>query len=370
MASPYNPLSLPPQHLAQDLVGFVAHISKANRALARYDGLLEGLINPQVMLSPLLMKEAELSSKIEGTIATANEVYQQQAGVIFEPEKQADIHEIVNYRRTLRIASEQVDKTTPLTLHLIRQMHSELMQGVRGQKKNPGKFRTTQNWIGEKGCSIDEAIYIPPAPVTLQDHLDSLNQFLSYEASDIDPVSEAALVHAQFELIHPFDDGNGRIGRLLIPLFLAQRGVLSSPSFYISRYLESNRDEYYFRLNRISENGEWQLWIAFFLDAVISQAERNANLIRRIAELYESTKHRIATLLHSDQSIFIADFLFDTPVFRATDLHQRLNIQRQRAAKYLRAMKKHEILTEVRAASGKRAAMFSFEALWNITDRQ
>lgn len=357
----------PPEHI--ELGKIVALIGKANASLSRYDGLLESLVNPEVLLSPLVMKEAELSSRIEGTIATANEVYQQQAGEKFAPEKTADIQEILNYRSTLRTAGLLLGKN-PISLHLLRQMHESLMQGVRGNDKNPGKFRDTQNWIGPRGCSIEKATYVPPAPYILQDVLDQFVEYANLTDDTLDPIVQTAIIHAQFELIHPFDDGNGRIGRILIPLFLVRRGSIVSPSLYISGYLESNRDAYYQRLENISAKGDWLGWVEFFLTAVVKQSETNLSLVRKIIGLYELKKKEISDLLHTDQSIYILDMLFDTPVFRANELHRRLKIQRQRAAQYIRVLKDAGIITELRPSRGRIPALLSFEALWHITDRQ
>jgi Fic family protein len=315
------------------------------------------------------MKEAELSSRIEGTIATANEVYQQQAGEKFDPEKSADIQEIMNYRSTLRSAEAALE-TTPLSLHMLRQMHESLMQGVRGEDKNPGRFRTTQNWIGPRGCKIEQATYAPPAPYILQDLLEQFIEFVNLTDDAFDPIVQAALIHSQFELIHPFDDGNGRIGRILIPLFLARRGSIVSPSLYLSGYLESNRDVYYQKLEDITRTGDWLGWVEFFLTAVVEQSENNLKLVRSIISLYEEKKKEISDLLHSDQSIFILDMLFDTPVFRANELHKRLGIQRQRAAQYIRVLKNAGVIKELRPSRGRTPALLSFEHLWEITDRQ
>jgi len=357
----------PPKNI--DFGALAALIGRANAALSRYDGLLESLINPSVMLSPLVMKEAELSSRIEGTIATANEVYQQQAGETFEPSKDADIHEILNYRSTLRTGG-QILGHGPLSLHLLRQMHKNLMQGVRGQDKNPGQFRETQNWIGPRGCTIDEATYVPPSPLILKELLERFIDFSNKLDDSLDPIVQAALIHAQFELIHPFDDGNGRIGRILIPLFLVKQGCIVSPSLYISGYLEKNRDRYYQCLENISKNNDWLGWINFFLNAVVIQSESNLILVRNIINLYEQKKREISDLLHTDQAIYIVDMLFDTPVFRANELHKKLNIQRQRAAQYIRSLKDAGIIIELRPSKGRTPALLSFDDLWQITDRQ
>lgn len=364
---PYNPQPFPPNELM--LESIVALVGRANACLSRYDGLLESLVNPGVLLSPLLMKEAELSSRIEGTIATANEVYQQQAGEEFDPEKKADIQEILNYRNTLR-AAEHTLKEQPVSLHLIRQMHEILMKGVRGKNKKPGRFRDTQNWIGPRSCSIEDATYVPPPPIALNDLLENYINFINARDDELDPIIQAALVHAQFELIHPFDDGNGRIGRLLIPLFLMKRGCLVSPSLYISKYLDADRDSYYDSLGRISSEGDWLGWIQYFLSALVDQAENNLQLVRQINELYDNKKAQISELLHSDKGIYILDMLFDSPVFRANMVHERLKIQRQRAAQYIRTLKDAGVITELQPASGRRPALLSFDDLWKITDQQ
>lgn len=364
---PYIPQPLPPTDISLEPI--LALVGRANASLARYDGLLESLVNPQVLLSPLLMKEAELSSRIEGTVATANEVYQQEAGAEFDPEKAADIKEILNYRSTLRV-SEGVLRNRPFSLHLLRQMHEILMAGVRGKDKNPGKFRISQNWIGQRGCSIEEASYVPPSPIILDSLLENLIDYVNVQNDDMDPIVQASLIHAQFEMIHPFDDGNGRIGRILIPLILTKKECLVSPSLYISQYLESHREEYYLRLARISSQADWLGWIRFFLEAIVTQANNNLDIIRQVIQLYETKKREITELLHSDQAIHIVDLLFDVPVFRATDVHLRLGIQRQRAAAYIRALKEAGIVREVRPAMGRRAAMLSFDDLWRITDQQ
>lgn len=361
---PHIPLPFPPGDL--HLEHLVALIGRANARLARYDGLLESLVNPDVLLSPLLMKEAELSSRIEGTIATANEVYQKEAGEEFEPEKDADIDEIINYRSTLRTASDSI-RERPISLHVIRQMHEILMRGVRGQGKNPGRFRRTQNWIGPKNSPIEEANYVPPPPAMLDELLDGYIDYICTDDPSIDPIVQAALMHAQFELIHPFDDGNGRIGRLLIPLFLTRKKCLVGPSLYVSAYLEAHRDEYYHALKQISAKGDWTGWIEFFARVMIEQCNNNLILVRKILRLYEDKKHELTALLHTDRAIHILDLLFDKPIFRATDIHQRLEIQRQRAASYIRKLKEADIVRELRPAKGRRPALLYFHHIFDIT---
>lgn len=207
-------------------------VGRANAELARYDGLLQGIVNPAVLLSPLTTQEAVLSSKIEGTQATLDEVLEHDAGQLFSPEKNQDIQEIINYRTTLRTATDELAHR-PISLGLIREMHRMLMNSVRGANKEPGVFRRDQNWIGRPGCSIAEATFVPPNPLQLLDHLEVWERYIA--SNDFDSLVQTAIVHAQFELIHPFKDGNGRIGRLIIPCSSSRKSHI--PTYVLSEWL-------------------------------------------------------------------------------------------------------------------------------------
>ena len=206
------------------------------------------MINPHILLSPLTNQEAILSSRIEGTQATVEEVLEHEAGKHHQGVKEQDIREILNYRNAL-LEVEGYLGSRSFSLGLILELHKILMDSARGQNKDPGSFRKEQNWIGSYGSTIEEATFIPPSPLKLHDYLEDWKKY--FDMDDIDPLIQAAIVHAQFELIHPFEDGNGRIGRLLIPLFLLYKEVLSHPTFYISAYLEKYREEYYSCLQSI-----------------------------------------------------------------------------------------------------------------------
>lgn len=360
---PYVPNVLPLTQL--DLARLLPKIGPANAALARYDGLLQSVVNPAVMLSPLTQREAVLSSKIEGTQATVDEVLEFEAGIDFDPEKTKDIQEIVNYRKTLTLATEEVAHR-PISLSLIRQMHAVLMNSVRGANKTPGEFRREQNWIGNSGCTIEQASFVPPSPLQLLDHLQAWEKYLA--ELDVDVLLQCAVVHAQFELIHPFKDGNGRIGRLLIPLFLCQKQALTSPMFYLSDYLEGHREEYYARLQAISREGDWTGWIAFFLEAVTQQALNNTERVRAMMALYESMKRRIAELTRSQHAMAVVDTLFDRPIFSSGDFLQRSGIPKQSALPFLRTLREANILRVLRKASGRRSAVLAFSELLNCAE--
>jgi Fic family protein len=360
---PYVPLPLPLQDL--DYRRLIGKIGPANGALARYDGLLQSVINPGVLLSPLTNREAVLSSKIEGTQATVDEVLEYEAGLDFEREKVDDIQEVVNYRKTLVLASDYlVDR--PLSLSLVRQMHAVLLNSVRGAGKSPGEFRCDQNWIGPIGCTIEHATYVPPSPLQLLDHLQAWEAYLA--ANDFDLLVQVAVVHAQFELIHPFKDGNGRIGRLFIPLFLYQKRVLGSPMFYLSEYLEEHRELYYARLLGISRDGDWTGWIEFFLDAITEQAQANTIRVREILALYERMKLQITALTRSQYAITVLDTLFDRPIFQSGDFVLRSGIPKQTAMPFLRALRNAGVLHTLRESSGNRSAIYAFRELLNCAE--
>lgn len=361
--TPYIPDPLPLNML--DYSKLIGLVGEANAALARYDGMLQGVVNPAILLSPLTTQEAVLSSRIEGTQATLDEVLEHEAGQTFEEYKEQDILEVVNYRRALTLASEAL-REQELTLGLVKQMHGVLLDSVRGQNKEPGQFRKDQNWIGPQGCAIEEATFVPPSPLQLLDHLEAWQTYLA--GDDVDRLIQVAVMHAQFELIHPFKDGNGRIGRLLIPLFLFQKGILTQPMFYLSGYLEANRDEYYARLGGISRQGEWNEWVSFFLRAVRAQAVDNTERVRRILALYETMKERIREITHSQYSIQLLDALFDRPIFQTTDAARRTGMTRQSLLSLLRQLKNAGILVPLRDASGRRPAILAFPELLNLAE--
>ena len=360
---PYVPEDLPVTDL--DLATLVPRIGPANAALARYDGLLQSVINPSVMLSPLMNREAVLSSRIEGTQATVDEVLEFEAGFDFEEEKTRDIQEVVNYRRALRMGAEYVSDR-PISLSLVRQMHSLLLEGVRGADKSPGEFRRVQNWIGSKGCALEQATFVPPSPLRLLDHLQAWERYLS--ASEVDVLVQAALAHAQFELIHPFIDGNGRIGRLLVPLFLFRQRLLASPTFYLSEHLETHRDEYLSRLQGISRDRDWTGWVAFFLDAVREQALANAERVRDILALYERMKQRLVELTRSQHVLSVLDALFDRPLFRSSDFVRRSGIPKQTALPFLRKLREAGVLHPLREPSGRRPGILVFRELLDCAE--
>ena len=363
---PYIPRALPVENLNYEKI--IGLVGRANAELARYDGLLQAIVNPEILLSPFTTNEAVLSSKIEGTQATLDEVLKYEAGLEpIEERKKQDIQEIVNYRATLILAEQEL-KDRPLALFLIRQMHRELMTSVRGADKQPGEFRTTQNWIGKPGTPIAQALFVPPEPTILQDHLGLFEKYIQTDDSDI--LMQSAVIHAQFELLHPFLDGNGRIGRLLIPLFLYYKRVLSRPMFYLSSYFENYRDEYYIRLREISDKGDWDGWVKFYLTAVVEQSLENGAKVKEILAHYFYMRDYIVERTRSQYAHRLLDAIFDKPIFRSSDIQKKSKIPKQSLMPMLKQLHEDKILKTLRQASGRMPAVLVFQKLLEITENK
>ena len=361
---PYKPEPLP--IAALDYAPLVQLLGEANRSLTRYDGLLHGIQNPGILLSPLTTQEAVLSSMIEGTQVTLGEVLEYEAGGdLSTPEKRSDVHEIQNYRRAMRLATLSLGDRG-MTLGLIKEMHAVLMDSVRGQERTLGLFRTDQNRIGAAGSTIAQATFVPPDPVLLQEHLEVWERYMTHK--DQDPVVQAGIVHAQFELLHPFNDGNGRIGRLLIPLFLHLQDVLVAPTFYLSSYFEAHRDEYIERLGAISREGDWQGWLRFFLLAVAEQAQSNAKKVREIIALHAQTQARVQEITHSRFAAALVDGLFTAPVFSTKTLLDLSGIPAKSLHGLLAKLKSAGVITTLQEGAGRRSAIHALPELINITE--
>lgn len=366
MPVPYHLGQFPP--VALDWPRLLPLIGPANAAIARYEGVLHGVPNPNVLLSPLTTQEAVLSSRIEGTQATLGEVLEFEAEGALEVEatpKQADIREVLNYRMALTEATRLLNEL-PLSQRLIRRAHEVLMQGVRGRNKAPGEYRRIPNWIGPDGCDIDAARFVPCPADRVPGAMDAWEQYIHSDAPDL--LVQLAIVHAEFEAIHPFLDGNGRLGRLMIPLFLVSKGLLSRPNFYLSAYLEANREEYYNRLLAISRDGDWTGWCEFFLRALIAQAETNQRKAQQILALYQERKDWIAEVTHSQYAVRALDWMFSRPIFRSSDFVASAEIPRPTATRILRVVRDGGLLGELHPAAGRRAAIFAFRELLNIAE--
>lgn len=360
---PYIPDKLPLENI--NWAQHIPALGQAHAAIGRYDGILQSIVNPNLLLSPLTTNEAVLSSRIEESQATLEDVLEYDADPteILEERKYADIMEVVNYRKAIAYATEKLN-THPLTLNVIKDIHGILLDSVRGRNKNPGEFRRIQNYIGTPGASIEQATFVPPSPELVMPSLDNWEKYIHYDEKDV--LVQLAVVKAQFEIIHPFLDGNGRIGRLLIPLFLYAKNKLSSPMFYLSAYLESNRDTYYQKLRAVSEKKDWDGWISFFLEAVIEQAEDNISKAKAIHALYEKMKKQIPEITNSQFAISATDALFAAPNLTTASFIKKSEIPKASAIRIIGKLRENGILIKIRKSRGRRSAWYSFEELVEI----
>ncbi len=284
----FVPNPLPPAIVyGKEMVGL---LSEADRQLGNLSGVGALLPNPSLLITPYIKREAVLSSKIEGTQASLSDLFYFEAANKEEKQKEVkktDVLEVVNYVKAMSYGIQRL-KELPLSLRLIREIHRELMRGVRGEHLTPGEFRRSQNWIGSAGCTLNEAKYVPPPVREMNDALGHFEKFL-HDRDNFPGLIQCALIHYQFEAIHPFLDGNGRIGRLLTTLFLCEREYLVYPMLYLSAFFEKYRSEYYERLLAVSENGEWEGWTKFFLRAVAAQSKdavENSKSILKLLDKY------------------------------------------------------------------------------------
>ena len=281
----FRPAPLPPNPPIEVSGELLTKLIDANKKIATLEGLSSRIPNMELFISMYVRKEALLSSQIEGTQCTLEDIL----NPLIEDNTNRDVSDVVNYIRANEFALERL-KTLPLCNRLIKETHAVLLESVRGQEKNPGEFRYSQNWIGGQGSTLKNARYIPPNP---EDMLTAMSDLEKYINSDdtLDPLIQAALIHYQFETTHPFLDGNGRVGRLLITLFLMEKGILSTPALYISYYLKMNRIEYYDRMTQVRRTGDYEQWISFFLQAFADSAEDAIHTIDRLTALHDkSTK--------------------------------------------------------------------------------
>ena len=363
----YHEGAFPPEKLEWERL--IPLIGPANAAVARYDGILSSIPNAHVLLSPLTTQEAVLSSRIEGTQATMGEVLEYEArGGTDEPSsaKEADIWEVLNYRKAMGTATEMLNDL-PLCQRIVLECHKILLNSVRGHGKSPGQYRKIPNWIGPKGCPIEEARFVPITAEKLPGAMSCWEKYIHDETVP-DRLIQLSLLHAEFEALHPFLDGNGRLGRMLIPLFLYQAKLIKQPMFYISAYLESHRDEYYERLLAVSRDNDWSGWCAFFLQVVRIQAEENLAKAQAILNLYDRMKIRFADLTHSQYAIHALDWVFKRPIFKSSDFVREANIPKATAFRFIGILKDNGILMVMQEGSGQRSAILAYTELLNIAE--
>lgn len=338
-------LAFVPNPLAPKLewdTALVSHVSRADLAVGTLSGLGETLPNPHLLIYPFIRREAVLSSRIEGTQSSLSDLLLFEATQV---EKQRDVKEVQNYVRAMEYGLKRLNEL-PLSLRFIRELHGFLLEGVRGERATPGEFRQSQNWIGSAGATLENATFVPPPVLEMQECLSQLEKFLHAD-TELPPLVQAAMVHYQFETIHPFLDGNGRIGRLLVTLLLCQKNVLAKPLLYLSAFFEKHRPEYYDLLLKVSQTGAWREWIEFFLKAVTEQSDDAVSRSRQLLELLRGYSQLAREKHLSPTAVQLVELIFMKPVLNAKTAQEFLKVSYPSAQYALSSLEEAGILTEI-----------------------
>ena len=310
-----------PRHIEPSMQ-LMRSLEEAASAVANLAGVGETMQNPHLLIRPFVRREAVLSSRIEGTQASISDLFRYEASGRSRPG--GDVQEVANYVQALNRGLELLGEL-PISLRLINQLHAVLMEGVRGEESRPGELRDRQVWIGSTGTPIQEARYVPPPPDLVRDMLLDWELFVN-EAGALPALFQCAMMHYQFEAIHPYRDGNGRIGRLLIPLFLCERGVLPKPFLYLSAYFERDRSAYYDQLFRVSATGDWETWIVYFLRGVAEQARDAQVRVRQIRDLHERMRDDLLMRRESANAQRLLDDIFAMPIVTVSEVSRLLGV--------------------------------------------
>lgn len=360
----YHYDKFPPTKL--DYGHFVDNLIKATDAIARYDQMLKNMHNSEILLAPLRNQEAVISSRMEGTVSTMDEILKyeadHEADTADSTNVRSEVIETILYQRALKAAQGALNDGYPISQSMIKGVHQRLLSFGRGALKSPGEFKTEQNYLADKYKR--KILFVPIRPEKLQDGLDVLFKYISESTEPA--LIKAAMTHIEFEALHPFKDGNGRIGRMLITLMLWKSGVISAPHFYVSGYFEEHKDEYIDTMRSVSETGNWEEWCSFFLRAIEQQAVRNLSIAENIRTLYENLKQTFSEVLSSKWSVTALDFVFTNPVFRNNKFTSHSGIPQATAARFTRILLDEGIIHTVEEASGRRPALYSFEPLMSL----
>lgn len=367
----FVPNPLPPKDFGLDR-GLSLALSDADRALGELAGLGRTLPNPHVLIRPFIRREAVLSSRIEGTQADLRDLYAyeviQQPLPGFGETKSAkqDVREVSNYVQALEYGLERL-QSFPLSLRFLRELHGRLMEGVRGEHEAPGEFRRSQNWIGPPGSLLKDATFVPPPVDEMHQALDAFEKYL-YTEPDYPPLVRMALIHYQFEAIHPFLDGNGRVGRLLTSLLLCKWDLLPLPLLYLSAYFEQKRDAYYDGLLAVSRDGRWKEWVAFFLRGVESQSRDAIRRAKALQDLQASYRDQLLKARASLTVLGTVDKLFETPVISSPLVQRWFGVSRQTANNTLQRLERSGIIVEI--TGSQRSRVYIASELLDITERE
>jgi Fic family protein len=343
----FVPNSLPPR--LESTWELAERISDADRALGELAGVTRTIPNPHLLIGPFIRREAVLSSRIEGTQATLTELFSAEAAARREGPS-AGVQEVMNYVTALEYGLQRL-KQLPVSLRLIRELHERLMKNARGESLTPGEFRGAQNFIGPPGCKLENATYVPPPVPEMKEALDRFEKYLHEERRKLPPLVRLSLIHYQFEAIHPFWDGNGRVGRLLITLLLCSEGLLPQPLLYLSAYFERNRREYYRLLLDVSQSGNWTDWVRFFLNGVSEEARDAVARSNQLLALRQEYRKKLQTQKAPGRALELMEMLFVEPVVTVPGAKQRLNVTTPSAQQNVDKLVRAGIIREV---TGKR----------------
>lgn len=361
----FIPARLPPSPALKLVGDLQASLSRADLALGRLDGSIQTLPNPDLFVVMYVRKEAVLSSQIEGTQSSLQDLLAAEARIL-SPERPSDVGEVVNYVGAMNLGLARL-ADLPVSVRLIREIHARLMQGGRGSRLTPGELRRSQNWIGPSGCSLTEATFVPPPPDEVPGALGDLEAFL-HRDDGLPLLVKIGLAHAQFETIHPFLDGNGRIGRLLITFLLCERGVLGKPVLYLSHFFKRHRTEYYERLQAVRDVGAWETWLAFFLRGVAEVSAQASETARSIMVLRE--QHRALITAHlgraAGNGYKVLEHLYRQPILSVGDVQALCRIAFPTANELVSRLVEHGILAEFTGQSRNRR--FRYESYIRLFD--
>lgn len=333
-------------------------LSQADRALGRLDGSTDALPNPNLFVFMYVRKEAVLSSQIEGTQASLLDVLEFETKTL-EPDNPQEVAEVVNYVNAINYGLERL-QDLPVSLRLIREIHEKLMQGVRGAEKDPGEFRKRQNWIGSGRCSLAEATYVPPPPHEMEQALNNLEKFL-HDPTPVPALIKTGLAHAQFETIHPFLDGNGRTGRLLITFLLCEQNILKRPLLYISHYFKKYRAEYYDRLQLVRDSGNWEGWLKFFLRGVYEVAQEASSTARKIVNMKEEHRQLVLNEMgrKAGNAITLLESLYFRPIVTVEHVQEITQVSYPNANTLVKGLCDVGLLQEITGQKRNRAFAYA-----------
>ena len=355
----FKPNPLPPMPEIEMDEEIVKLLVDANKQLVKLDTVSQLIANADLFISMYVRKEALISSQIEGTQCTLDDVLDPEV----EANANLDVSDVINYVKATQYALKRLE-SLPLCCRLIREIHEVLMENVRGQDKTPGEFRHSQNWIGPANCSLKDARYIPPNVEDMQNAMSDLEKFIN-ENVDYDPLIRVALIHYQFETIHPFLDGNGRIGRLLILLYLMEQGLLAKPVIYISYFLKKNQIEYYDRISEVRRSGNFEQWIRFFLEAVSKAASDSLEAIRQLSALHDANIEKLPKTTRSKDNLrAVFDYIEQYPIIDIKRTAKELDISYNTAATAVKKLVELGILQETTNAARNR--VFAYEEYLGI----